>query len=115
MSGINPGHGPNGDATVLVERRLRASVVFALLVLACAVALFRGVAGAQSTGARSAAAILFGAILVLLNVGAIRWSRTPRRRLEISASSIGYVPPDGRVARGWSFDKQCRSWRGLPR
>lgn len=169
VSGISPGQGPDGDATVLVERRLQASIVLAFIVVACAVALLRGVAGAQSTGGRTAAAVLFGAILILLIVGAIRWKRTPRRRLEISADAIRRVQPDGRVAalsrqsgdelrfvtqhrgamsrvwvlgltikgtdtimdlrgefprdavrraciaRGWRFDKQRRSWRGMLR
>ena len=117
---------------------------------------------------RAGAGVLFGAILVLLIVGAIRWGRSPRRRLEITAGAIRYVPPNGRVsalsresgdelrfvlrhrgpmsrvwvlglnikgtdtimdvrgefprdpirqacmARGWRFDEQRRSWRGMP-
>jgi hypothetical protein len=98
VSGIDPGQGPAGDATVLVERRWQASIVFAFIGVACAVALLRGVTGPQSAGGRAAVGVLFGAILVLIIVGAIRWGRSPRRRLEITADAIRYVPPNGRVS-----------------
>jgi hypothetical protein len=98
VSGISAGQVPDPEATVLVERRPQASMVFAFVVVACAAALFRGVTGAQTTGGRAAVAVLFGAVLLFLIVGAIRWSRNPRRRLEITADAIRYVQSNGRVS-----------------
>lgn len=101
---MSPGQVPDPEATVLVERRVQASIVFAFLVVAFALALFRGVTGAQTSAGRVAVVIVFGALLVVLIAGWIRWGRSPRRRLEITADAIGCVPPGGRVpalSRQW--------------
>ena len=98
MSGINPGQVPDPEATVLVERRVQASIVFAFLVIAFALALFRLVTGAQTSSGRVAGTVVFGAVLVVLIVGWIRWGRSPRRRLEVTADAVRCVPPGGRVS-----------------
>jgi len=76
---------------------VQASIVFAFLVVAFAAALFRGVTGAQTSAGRVAVVVVFGALLVVLIVGWIRWGRSPRRHLEITADAIRCVPPNGGV------------------
>ena len=104
MSGISSGQAPDQEATVLIESRRQGNIVLALLAAVFAVALFRLVAGAQSSTGRVAGAVVFGAVLVGLIVGWIRMSRSPRRRLEITQDAIRYVRPGGRV------DALSRQW-----
>ena len=73
-------------------------MVLALIVVAFAVTLFRLVTGAQTSTGRVTGVAVFAAVMVLLTVGWIRMSRTPRRRLEITEDAIRYVQPGGRVS-----------------
>lgn len=98
MSEVGQDQAPDQEATVLVERRWQINIVFAFLVVAFAVALFNVVKNAQTSTGRVAGTVVFGALLVLLIVGWVRMNRSPRRRLEITADAIRYVPPGGRVS-----------------
>jgi hypothetical protein len=66
--------------------------------VAFAITLFRLVTGAQTSTGRVVGVVVFGAVLVLLILGGIRMSRTPRRRLEITEDAIRYAQPGGRVS-----------------
>ena len=72
-------------------------MVLALIVVALAVTLSRLVTGAQTSTGRVVGVVAFGAVMVLLTVGWIRMSRTPRRRLEITEDAIRYVRPGLRL------------------
>lgn len=88
---------PDPGATVVSESRSQIGILFGFLSLAFAVALARGVTGAQSTSGRAAVAVIFG-ILVLVCVRAwIMMIRCPAR-LEIAGDVIRYVPRRGPVA-----------------
>ena len=65
-------------ATLIRESRRRISTLFGFLAVCCAVALARGVPGAQTTAGRVTAAAVFGGLLVLLIVGWIVMVRRPR-------------------------------------
>ena len=98
VSGISRGQAPDREATLLVESRRQGNIVLALIVAACAVALFNVVKYAQTPTGRVVGAVVFGAVLVLMIVGWIRMNRRPRRRLEIAEDAIRYVESDGRVS-----------------
>ena len=95
MSEISRGQTPDQEAAILVEKRWQGNIVFALIVLAFAVALFNVVKQAQTSTGRVAGVVVFGAVLVVLIMGWIRMNRRPRRRLEITGDAIRYVRPDG--------------------
>src|ERR1700735_5506387 len=89
VSGISRGQAPDREATLLVESRRPGNIVLALIVAACAVALFNVVKYAQTATGRVVGAVVFGAVLVLMIVGWIRMNRRPRRRLEIAEDASG--------------------------
>ena len=94
MDSVVPGDASDPGAIVVSESRSQIGILFGFLSLAFAVALARGVAGAQSAPGRAAVAVIFG-ILVLACVRA--WIMMIRRpaRLEIAGDVIRYVPGNG--------------------
>jgi hypothetical protein len=97
VDSVVPGEGPGPGAIVVSESQSQIGFLFGFLSLAFAVALARGVIGAQSTSGRAAVAVIFG-ILVLVCVRA--WVMMIRRpaRLEIAGDVIRYVPRTGPVS-----------------
>ena len=97
MDSVVPGAASDPGAIVVSESRSQIGILFGFLSLAFAVALARGVAGAQSAPGRAAVAVIFG-ILVLACVRA--WIMMIRRpaRLEIAGDVIRYVPGNGPVS-----------------
>lgn len=93
MDSVVPGDASDPGAIVVSESRSQIGILFGFLSLAFAVALARGVAGAQSAPGRAAVAVIFG-ILVLA------WIMMIRRpaRLEIAGDVIRYVPGNGPVS-----------------
>ena len=92
-----PGDAADPGAIVVSESRSQIGILFGFLSLAFAVALARGVTGAQSTPGRPAVAVIFG-ILVLVCVRAwIMMARSPAR-LEVAGDVIRYVPRNGQVS-----------------
>jgi hypothetical protein len=83
--------------TIVAESRWQLSILFGFLTLAFAVALVRGVTGAQTTSGRVAVPVL---CVVLLTVFISAWIRTLRHpaRLEIAEDAIGYVRRNGQSA-----------------
>ena len=81
--------------TILCPSRVQRDGLFGFLTAVVAVALARGVVGADSTGGRVAITIVFGGLLVLILVG---WIRLVRRadRLEVSAESVRYISGSGK-------------------
>jgi len=105
--------------TIVRESRAQMSTLFAFLMVACAAALARGLPGAQTTAGRTAVAVIFGGLLVVLITGWIVMIRRPRR-LEITEDAVSYVTRSGQVASlsrrqgdGLRFVKQLRgrTWR----
>jgi hypothetical protein len=97
VDSVVPGDAPGPGAIVVSESRSQIGALFGFLTLAFAVALARGVTGAQSTSGRAAVTVIFG-ILVLVCVRA--WIMMIRRpaRLEIAGDVIRYVPRTGPVS-----------------
>jgi hypothetical protein len=97
VDSVVPGDAPDPGATVVSESRSQIGLLFGFLSLAFAVALARGVTGAQSTPGRVAVAVIFG-VLVLFSLRA--WITMVRRpaRLEIAGDVIRYVPRHGPVS-----------------
>ena len=97
MDSVVPGEGPDPGAIVVSESRSQIGLLFGFLSLAFAVALARGVTGAQSTPGRVAVAVIFG-VLVLFCLRA--WITMVRRpaRLEIAGDVIRYLPRHGPVS-----------------
>jgi len=83
--------------TIVTESRWRVSILFGFLTLAFAVALARGMAGAQTTSGR-AAVVVFCVVLLAVFISA--WIRTLRRAasLEIMEDEIRYVRRKGESA-----------------
>lgn len=83
--------------TIVTESRSQVSILFGFLTLAFAVALGRGVTGAQTASGRMAVVVLY---VVLLTVIISAWIRTLRHpaRLEITEDAIRYAPRNGRSA-----------------
>jgi hypothetical protein len=97
VGSADPAKMPDPGAIVVSESRSQIGILFGFLSLAFAVALARGVTGAQSTSGRAAVAVIFG-ILVLVCVWA--WIMMIRRpaRLEIAGDVIRYLPRNGPVS-----------------
>ena len=97
VGSADPARVPDPGAIVVSESRSQIGILFGFLSLAFAVALARGVTGAQSASGRAAVAVIFG-ILVLACVRA--WIMMIRRpaRLEIAGDVIRYVPRHGPVS-----------------
>jgi hypothetical protein len=97
VDSVVPGDAPDPGAIVVSESRSQIGLLFGFLSLAFAVALARGVTGAQSTPGRVAVAVIFG-VLVLFCLRA--WITMVRRpaRLEIAGDVIRYVPRHGPVS-----------------
>ena len=90
--------GPAGlGPTIVAESRWQVSILFGFLTLAFAVALVRGVTGAQTMSGRVAVLVL---CVVLLAVFISAWIRTLRypARLEITEDAIRYVSRSGQSA-----------------
>lgn len=115
MGAVNP----DLRAIIVRESRGQLSALFGLLAVACAVALARGVPGAQSTAGQVTAAVVFGGLLVLC---VISWIVTLRRRghLEITADAVRYVKRNGQVTAlprqqgdelRWVKQLRGRAWR----
>jgi hypothetical protein len=83
--------------TIVTESRWQVSTLFGFLTLAFAVALVRGVTGAQTTSGRVAVLVL---CVVLLAVFISAWIRTLRHptRLEITEDAIRCVSRNGQSA-----------------
>jgi len=79
------------DGVVVRESRLQRDGLYGFLTVATALAVVRGVASASTTAGRLSAAVVLGAVLVVVVGG---WVRAVRRadRLEISPSVVRYVP-----------------------
>ncbi len=88
---------PDPGATVVLESRSQIGTLFAFLIVACAAALVRGLPAAQTTSGRTAVAVIFGGLLVVLIAGWIVMIRRPRR-LEITEDAVSYVQRNGQVA-----------------
>ena len=97
MDSVVPADTPDPGAIVVSESRSQIGILFGFLSLAFAVALARGVTGAQATSGRASVAVIFG-ILVLACVRS--WIVMIRRpaRLEIAGDVIRYVPRSGPVS-----------------
>jgi hypothetical protein len=88
---------PDAGATIVRESRVRTSTLLGLLTVACVAALARGGPGAQTTGGRTAVAVIFGGLLLILIVGWIVLLRRPRH-LEITENAVRYVQRNRQVA-----------------
>ncbi len=86
--------GAGTDPIVVQESRLSFSVLFGGLLAVFALALVRGLAGAQTLGGRVAVAVIFGAAAAL---AAWAWVAVIRRRgrLEITGQAITYAGGKG--------------------
>jgi hypothetical protein len=87
--------GADLGSIVVAEDRRQIGFLFGFLILVFAVALVRGVAGAQTTAGRAAAGVFCAVVLVVLMAGLISLLRRPAR-LEVSADEIRFVRRDGR-------------------
>ncbi len=88
---------PDLGAITIRESRGQVSFLFALLMLASAVALARVVPGAHTTTGRVAGSVVCGVLLVAFATG---WIVTIRRpgRLVITKDAINYVQGNGQVS-----------------
>jgi hypothetical protein len=77
---------PDPGATTVPESRVRISAVFAFLTVLCAAALTGGESGAHTAAGRTAVAVIFGGLLVVLVVGWIVTVRRPRRLKTVPAA-----------------------------
>jgi hypothetical protein len=89
--------GADLGSIVVAEDRRQIGFLFGFLILVFAVALVRGVAGAQTTAGRAAAGVFCAVVLVVLMAGLISLLRRPAR-LEVSADEIRFVRRDGQVS-----------------
>ena len=107
-----PGKATDSGAIVVTESRPQVGILFGFLVLALAVALARGVTGAQTTSGRVAAAV-FGSILVVAFIAS--WMLMTRRpaRMEVTDTVIvlGFFSRNAGVSRYPHGDHQA-SGRG---
>ena len=97
MDSAAPGGAPGPGAIVVSESRSQIGILFGFLSLAFAVALARGVTGAQSTPGRAAVAVIFGLLVLVCVRGWIMMIRRPAR-LEIAADVISYLPRRGQAS-----------------
>jgi hypothetical protein len=97
VSGVGPEIAPDPGATVVAESRVQIGFMPALLVLLCGLALGRGVAGAQTSAGRVAAAVVFSALIVVIVWGWIYVALHPSR-LEVAENAITLRPRRGQVA-----------------
>ncbi len=97
MSSADPAKAPDPGAVVVAESRSQIGLLFGFLSLAFAVALARGVTGAQSTSGRAAVVVIFGILVVVCVRAWIMMIRRPAR-LEIAGDIIRYVPRNGPVS-----------------
>ncbi len=82
---------------MVAEDRRQIAFLFGFLILVFAVALGRGVAGAQTVAGRAAAGVCCAVLLVAVTMGLISLLRRPAR-LEVSADTIRFVRRNGRAA-----------------
>jgi len=87
----------DSGAIVVTESRQQVGILFGFVILAFAVALARGVTGAQTTSGQVAAAVFCSILVVAFIAGWIARIRHPAR-LEVTEDTIRYVPRNGRVA-----------------
>ncbi len=97
VNGVGPGNAPDPGSTVVAESRSQIGVLFGFLILAFAVALARGVAGAQTTAGRTVVAVLCAGLIAVFIRGWIVIIRRPAR-LEVSADAVRFVRRNGHVA-----------------
>jgi hypothetical protein len=98
VGGAGPGSAPDpGSIVVVGEDRRQIYFLFGFLVLVFAVALGRGVAGAQTTAGRAAAGIFCVVLIVAIIAGSISLLRRPAR-LEVTADAIRFVQRNGQVS-----------------
>jgi hypothetical protein len=97
VGGVFPGATPEPGAIVVAEDRRQIGFLFGFLILVFAVALGRGVAGAQTVTGRAAAGIFCAILLVVVIAGLISLLRRPAR-LEVSADAIRFVRRNGQAS-----------------
>ena len=99
VDGIGPGKAADSGTgtTIATQSRRQVGFLFGFLVLAFAVALVRGVTGAQTTSGRVAATVFSGILVAAFIAGWVVMIRRPAR-LEITEDAISYVPRNGRVS-----------------
>ena len=82
---------------MVAESRSQIGLLLGSLTLVFAVALARGVAGAQCTAGRVAVAVIFGILIVLIIRGWIMLVRRPSR-LEVTENAVTFVRRNGQVS-----------------
>jgi hypothetical protein len=97
VGGVYPGATPDAGSIVIAEDRRQIGFLFGFLILVFAVALGRGVAGAQTVAGRAAAGLFCVLLLVAVIVGLISLLRRPAR-LEVSADAIRFVRRNGQTS-----------------
>ncbi len=97
MGGVGAGNAPDPGSIIVSESRGQVGFLFGFLVLVFAVALARGVAGAQTTAGRTAAAIVCGVLIAVLITGWIAMIRRPAR-LEVTEDTVRFVQRNGQVS-----------------
>jgi hypothetical protein len=97
VGGVYPGGAPDPGSVVVAEDRRQIWFLFGFLILVFAVALGRGVAGAQTSTGRGVAGIFCAVLLVTVIVGLVSLLRRPAR-LEVSADVIKFVGRNGRAS-----------------
>jgi hypothetical protein len=97
VDSVVPGDAADPGAIVVSESRSQIGILFGFLSLAFAVALARGVTGAQSTPGRAAVAVIFGILVLVCVLAWIMMARRPAR-LEVAGDVIRYVPRNGPVS-----------------
>lgn len=94
MGGVFPGGAPEAGSVVVAEDRRQIGLLFGFLILVFAVALGRGVSGAQTTAGRAVAGTLCILLLAAAVAGLFSLLRRPAR-LEVSADTIRFVRRNG--------------------
>ena len=94
MGGVFPGSAPDAASVVVAEDRRPIGFLFGFLILVFAVALGRGVSGAQTAAGRAVAGIFCVLLLAALVTGLVSLLRRPAR-LEVSADTIRFVRRNG--------------------
>jgi hypothetical protein len=117
VGGIGPGNAPDSGAIVVTESRQQVGILFGFLILAFAVALARGAAGAQSASGRAAVAVFCGSLEVAFIAP---WNAAIRHpaRLEVTEDGIRYVRRNGqesRLSRQWGDELRFAVRRREPR
>ncbi len=97
MGGVGAGNAPDPGSIIVTESRGQVGFLFGFLVLVFAVALARGVVGAQTTAGRTAAAIVCGVLIAVLLTGWIVRTRRPAR-LEVTEDAVRFVQRNGQVS-----------------